>query len=426
MEDFLTVKEAAEATGLTRRQIRRRIDKGQVESVVEKGVRYISPENVEKLRELASTPEESGAYKKADILDAAESYLSGDNETNEQRLERDNLALQADLRRAKALVREFQFRAAAEDRISAEIRRSMESNPYRPIISRPAPTGTNGNAESEHEMLLLVSDAHYPEVVNPEEALGIEFGPETVEKRMAHLIDRTLRLKGLHEANYPVGKLTVAVLGDMLSGNIHEELEVTNALPMGEALTNMSYMLHDMGIAFAQEFPEVEMIIMPGNHPRMTKKPRYKQKWDNFEYIMGQLVLALAQDAYEVVVPKDMIYTHNIFDQRIGLMHGDGSKAASFAGIPFYGLKQRAEAIQAMRSLLDLDRLDMLCMGHYHQMVQWTVGDCHVFINGAIKGGDEYGIGTRNSVTEPVQALMTFHEDHGWISTERIPLSSIV
>jgi predicted phosphodiesterase len=298
----------------------------------------------------------------------------------------------------------------------------LADNPYAPRLKEPEPFDA---VASEHEMLLLVSDAHFPEIVNPEEALGISYGPETVRRRMEHITDRTKRLFDLHEANYPVQKLTIAVLGDMLSGNIHEELEITNAMPMGDALTEMSYMLFDMGRILSEDV-NVEMIIMPGNHPRMTKKPRNKQKWDNFEYIMGKMVEALAGDAFKVTVPKDLIYTHEIFDLNVGMTHGDGSKAASFAGIPFYGLKQRSQATQAMRSTLGYDRLDMLCMGHFHQHLIWTEGDCHIVINGAIKGGDEYSIATRSSASEPVQALLTFHKDRGHINTERIPLGDIV
>jgi len=142
---------------------------------------------------------------------------------------------------------------------------------------------------------------------------------------------------------------------------------------------------------------------------------------------MGQLVAAHAKNTahLDVKVPKDIVYTHRIFDKKIGFTHGDGSKAASFAGIPFYGLRQRTNANQAMRSRLGLDRLDMLIMGHFHQLLTWQEGDCHIVINGSIKGGDEYGIVSRSSAPEPVQSLMTFHRERGWISLERIPLDSV-
>jgi hypothetical protein len=164
---------------------------------------------------------------------------------------------------------------------------------------------------------------------------------------------------------------------------------------------------------------------MPGNHPRLKKKPYFKHKWDNYEYLMGQITKALAHredgpDDFLVNVPKDMVYIHNVLGSRIGFTHGDGVQSSSFAGIPLYGLRQRREAIQALLNHLDLPRLDMLCMGHFHNWIHWSGTDCDIVVNGAIKGGDEYSVGTRYAANRPVQALMTFHEDHGLTGTDFI------
>lgn len=362
------------------------------------------------------------------VQSAADSLLD-DGDDKVKALERDLYQANTKVRNLQNALRSYNNKATLEDRVSSEILKSIRDRPYLPILDHDInkPKVLNVDDGNRHEMLLLVSDAHYPEVVDPEEALGITFGPDTVVSRMQHITDRTVRLIQLHENSYQISKLTVAVLGDMLSGDIHDELEITNDKPMGVALTEMTYMLHDMCSIFAKNLScEVEVIVLPGNHPRMTKKPRNKQKFNNFEYIMGQFLKGLSQDAYNVIVPKDIIYVHDIMGHKIGMTHGDGSKAASFAGIPFYGIRQRVNALQSTFSSLGRDRLDMLVMGHFHQFLNWTEGDCHVVINGAIKGGDEYSVVTRSSATLPVQGLLTFHERRGWINTERIPLSDIV
>lgn len=358
---------------------------------------------------------------KLNPIEIAEGRFSEKKLEPVDQLKREIADKNAEIQRYRTLLNQYEKSARLDDKIEQAITSAIRNKPYSPVLKKPKP---RGKAKGSHEMMLLVSDAHYPEIVDPAEAMGISYGPDICRARMQHLVDRTIRLQELHETNYPVDTLTVAVLGDMLSGVIHEELEITNAIPMAEALPDMAHMLHDMGSIFGEYFPTVNMIIMPGNHPRMTKKPRHKQKWNNFEYIMGKFVEGMA-DNYNVIVPKDIVYTHEIFDMKIGMTHGDGSKASSFAGIPFYGLKQRANANQGMRSLLGLDRLDMLVMGHFHQQLNWTEGDCHIFLNGAIKPGDEYSIVTRSSASDPVQCLLTFHEKHGWISTERIPLKDV-
>jgi predicted phosphodiesterase len=358
----------------------------------------------------------------------AQILLGEREETTENRLTREVIEERARRVEAERLLKSYNERASVEDRIAAILERHIKGAPYKQRIAAPLKSKVKRKVANGVEMALLLSDAHFPEVVDPAEALGLSYGPEVTRARFSYLVERTARLIEVQGASAPVGKLTIPVLGDMLSGDIHEELSETNAMVSVEATTEMGEMLFDVGKLFSEIVPEVEMIVIPGNHPRMHKKPRAKKRYNNFEYLMGQITAAHAKRVtnFEVKVPKDIIYTHRIFDFKIGMTHGDGSKAASFAGIPFYGLKQRANANQAMRSRLGLDRNDMLMMGHFHQLMMWQEGDCHIMINGSIKGGDEYGIVSRNSAPEAVQALLTFHKERGWINTAKIPLDHVV
>jgi predicted phosphodiesterase/DNA-binding transcriptional MerR regulator len=420
-KQYLTLSEASELTGLTKNALRKRVKRGTLPVARnDEGTIFVD------FYSLVDQGLVEGSEVSFDLLiSEAKAILADENDRGrETELARELIDERAKVKELKAIVRQMNQRETANDRIVNSIQEAIQSYPYAQTL-RPTTQKRGSSKDNDHEMVLVISDAHYPEVVNPEEALGISYGPDIVRKRMNYLLDRTLRLKELHENNFGIGKITVAVLGDMLSGNIHEELEITNAMPMGEALTDMTYMLYDIALELSKT-TEVEVVVMPGNHPRMTKKPRNKQRYDNFEFIMGQFLKGLARDNFTVTVPKDIIYAHKVFDWRIGMTHGDGSKAASFAGIPFYGIKQRVNATQSMLSNLDLSRLDMLMMGHYHQMLSWTEGDCHIFINGAIKGGDEYSITTRSSASRAVQGLLTFHKKRGWINTERIELEHII
>jgi len=73
---------------------------------------------------------------------------------------------------------------------------------------------------------------------------------------------------------------------------------------------------------------------------------------------MGKFVQALARDTFNVIVPKDLVYQHEVFNQTIGLTHGDGVKAQAFAGIPWYSMKQRRDAFQSLMKSLGMPQLD--------------------------------------------------------------------
>lgn len=341
----------------------------------------------------------------------------------EDLLKEENSELRARTRSLEEVVKTYRSKDRVEDKLVREIMGFIEASPYKPQL-RPAPKHVAGKG-TDHEMVAMVSDAHYPEVVDPLAAFGVRYNGDVCMRRLEYLRNKVIRYRDLRATSYPTRKLTVAVNGDMLSGNIHEELEVTNELPIGEALVKMAYALLDMGLAFRESFPEVEFVVMPGNHPRLTKKPRLKDKWNNWEWVLGKFLAGLAADKFHVTVPKDLVYVHPVFNQKIGITHGDGVKSASFAGIPFYGLKQRRDALQGLLKTLQMPQLDMLLYGHFHQLLFEEGAGCGMVINGSIKGGDEYIMSTRYSVQQPVQALLTFNAKHGLTDLSRINLGHI-
>jgi len=341
----------------------------------------------------------------------------------EDKLRRDNGHLAGEVRRLQSLVTAFENRSSLEDRAVEEIVGFLERSPYRPQLG-PRPDATS-RSPKDHQMLAVISDAHYPEVVDPLQTFGIKYNADICKERMKYLRDKLIRYVELRKPAFPIRKMTLAINGDMLSGDIHEELEVTNEMPLSEALTGMSYMLFDLGSALAETVEDVEMIIIPGNHPRTTKKPRFKQKWNNWETVMGHFVAALAKDLFTVTVPKDLVYRHKIFDKVVGLSHGDGVKAQSFAGIPHYAMEKRRTKLQSLLKQIKAEQLDLLVYGHFHQLIYDEGQGCSLLINGSIKGGDEYSTGTTYSAQSPVQALLTFHPRHGITDLSRINLGHI-
>ena len=364
------------------------------------------------------------AKRTKDQLEHAARLAAGrENETDV--LKRDLADARAAVSQSSQIIKQQQARASIEDRLLAEVREFIERSPYRPQLKPwKEPAGKRG-AATEHEMLAVVSDAHYPETVDPAQTFGLKYDADICRRRMEYLRDKIIRYGDLRRSAYPVRKLTVNVNGDMISGDIHEELEVTNAMPTSESMVKMSYMLFDLGLALRASFAEVEFIVMPGNHPRLTKKPRFKQKWNNWEWVMGMFVQALAGDRFKVTVPKDLVYQFNIFDKRVGVTHGDGQKVQAYAGIPWYGMEKRRTKLQALLKQLKAPQLDLLVYGHFHQLIFEEGQGCSLLINGSIKGGDEYTTGAMYAAQEPVQALLTFHPRHGITDLSRINLGHI-
>jgi hypothetical protein len=363
----------------------------------------------------------NSALQREQSIAAAGRHVSG-TESAEDVLRRENAHLRADVRKTTHTLEELEKRSTVEDRLVENIFQFIQAHPYRPVIAKPA---VKPGKASDHEMMILLSDAHFPEVVDPAATMGIAYNADICKRRIEHIRNTVIRYRDLRASAYNVRKLTIAVNGDMLSGSIHEELEITNEQPISQALVDMAYMLHDVGLSTAEVFPEVQMIVMPGNHPRISQKPRSKQKWNNWEYVLGHFVAALSHNKYSVSVPKDLVYRHRIFEKTIGLTHGDGAKVQSFAGIPFYSMERRQTKLQAMLRSIKQSQLDMLCYGHFHQLIFQEGMGCSLVVNGSVKGPDEYVMNTMYAGEAPVQALLTFHARHGLTDLSRINLAQI-
>ena len=88
--------------------------------------------------------------------------------------------------------------------------------------------------------------------------------------------EQILQLATLRRQFVPLPKLVVPMLGDMISGDIHDELAITN---VGNNLDQMIYGAHVIAqslIRLAANFEEVFVPCVVGNHGRMTKKPPMK------------------------------------------------------------------------------------------------------------------------------------------------------
>ena len=218
------------------------------------------------------------------------------------------------------------------------------------------------------------------------------------------------------------------ILGDMLSGNIHEELEVTNAMVMVDQVVWMAGLLNDLIAKVAPYFSRVEVVVIPGNHPRTKKKPQAKNRFDSWEYMMGKLLEAKVLAGNEhgnihIAVPRDIIYIHEVYGYRIAMYHGDGIKSNNFAGVPFYGMKQQETALQKLCRDLGIPPVDQIAMGHWHQHLAWYHHG--ILVNGAIKGGDEYSLVRYMSMFKPMQVIQEWHPTHGLTATNYINLSHV-
>ena len=259
------------------------------------------------------------------------------------------------------------------------------------------------------------SDWHWGEVVDPDQINGVnEFDITIAQRRARTLVERTTRLckKNMVGAEYP--GLVLCLGGDMVSGDIHDELTETSELPTMPALIDL-FGVMIWGIAqMADAFGRVFVPCVVGNHGRTTVKPRMKGKvYSNFDWLLYTFLEKhfASDDRVQFFIPTGADANFTVAGRRFLLTHGDTLGTAGGDGIigclgPILRGDFKARNSNQAVGL----PYDTLLIGHYHQYMPLD----RVIVNGSLKGYDEFTkLKMRAQPEIPRQALFFVHPDHG-------------
>lgn len=305
-----------------------------------------------------------------------------------------------------------------EERALRRMDEAIERVEQRYQPAKPKPVRPDGR----HEFVLLFSDTHGGEVVSEEETLGMNFYDwDTMLTRMGKMQQSVLSYQA--HRPYPVPVLHVAMLGDMLSGSIHEELARTNQFTDAEAIVQMAYDTAGWLQEFTPHFERITVTGVPGNHPRRSKKPTAKQAFNNDDWLLYKAVEMLLEkhDNFTFDFPRaDFASVQVAQNWRALLMHGDGIRS-SMPGVPWGGVVRRVTTLEQQFAAAK-QPLDYVFMGHFHTRNMLDGVGVETVLNGSVKGLDEYSLKQFGSGRRPSQVLLTFHERKGLTDVSRIDL----
>ena len=295
----------------------------------------------------------------------------------------------------------------------------IAADPVAPLpIELPKDNGLWIEARGEHRVVALVSDVHVGEVVSAKETnyLG-RYDSEIFKERLNTWTTKVVELVNLRRQRLSVPNLSVFLLGDIVSGDIHEELSNTNDGSIVDQVVLAAQQMSSALLTLAPEFEHIEVAGVVGNHGRMRKKPYFKGKQPlNWDYLIYQIMqMSLSQQGnISFHIPESFFTIRDVLGTRFLLIHGDGN--VSWAGIPYYGVERSTLKLQDLVGRFE--PFDRVVMGHFHDPVdteRWH-------INGSFKGADEFSISKLYKGARPSQTLLYVHPKHGVVGSERIYL----
>lgn len=228
--------------------------------------------------------------------------------------------------------------------------------------------------------VLQLTDLHNGEVTKKDEVDGFnEFNPEIFTQRLQKLISAVIDVTNVKRSGFNIPRLHVLGTGDYISGDIHEELKVTNAYPTPVQAVRAGY---DIGETIAMAAPHFEKIdcdfITLDNHGRMTRKNQAAEGGENnWGYVVAHIVKQYLRrfSNVEVKIHAKASALVPIGAERYLLFHGHQIKG--WAGLPYYGFDRRVamEAVKRM-GFPETGFTKLLC-GHFHTAFEgllWMIG----------------------------------------------------
>lgn len=253
-------------------------------------------------------------------------------------------------------------------------------------------------------LVLMLSDLHLDEVVEPAEVEGLNaYNRQIAQLRLKRFVDNTVKLSRHYLSGMKYDGCVLMLGGDIFSGDIHEELAETNEDTMLGSLLFWATELASSIDLLAGEFRRIHVAAVAGNHGRMTRKPRMKLRArTNFDWLLAKMLERhFAGDkrlTFDIPESSDVLIP--IYDSNHLLTHGDQAHGGGGIG-GIYPPIMRLRARKAQRYLAAGSSFDTLWLGHWHQYLPSP----SLVVNGSMKGIDEYAFVNNFGYEPPQQAL---------------------
>jgi hypothetical protein len=275
-----------------------------------------------------------------------------------------------------------------------------------PLIHKISKKDPTGNTEAT--AFLMASDWHVEEIVDPTTVNDLNtYDPEIARASAEQFWRVGVRLSQIIGRDVRINTLVVALLGDFITNNIHEEFLETNAVPPMEAV-RLAQDLIASGIQFILNNTKYDLIIPchSGNHGRITKYVHAAFEYGHsLEYLMYHSLATMFASEPRVQFRISTSYHSylDLYGLRIRLHHGHATLYKGGVGGLYIPVnKAIAQWNRAIRADLDL-------FGHYHQMKDGG----NFLSNGSLIGTNPYSIRIKADYEPPRQTFFVIDSKHG-------------
>lgn len=243
---------------------------------------------------------------------------------------------------------------------------------------------------SKKQGIAMISDVHYGMVVDN---FLNKYNPDIAKERMDYLTDKIIEYSKLNNLDV----MNVCLLGDMISGEQYLSVRLENRENLINQIINVSELLSEAIYKIALNVPFVTISIADGNHERVYNKKENLNK-DNYTELIRKFLELKLKDV------SNITFTENVYDNNIISFECCGNTV-----VGLHGDKCKKDKVSyEMYNMLN-KKIDIILMGHFHQISQDICYETIVYRNGSFIGTDEYARNL-NLNTYPTQKLLIVSE----------------
>ena len=235
------------------------------------------------------------------------------------------------------------------------------------------------NIDGTTDILVVLSDLHIGSTFSS--TFG-EYDSDIAKNRLEKYLNEVIKIGKLHNAS----KVHVACIGDLISGNIHKTIQITNRENVIEQIKLASEYISSFCYELTKIFNHVYLYEIPGNHSRIDKKEE-SLKDERLDILVSWSVCQSLKhiDNFHSMIHRKLDITIGeacIRNRNYLLLHGDHDSMT----------KQGVADLSLMLGWVP----EYVIMGHKHVPAMNEFNGVRVYQSGSLSGsGDDYTIERR-------------------------------
>ena len=228
----------------------------------------------------------------------------------------------------------------------------------------------------ESDLLVHISDIH----------TGIKidnfcntFNEDVLKDRFQKYTEEIIKIKNTHGSEN-----CYIVIGEILSGLIHNNLRLQNNMDLIEQFKFISELLSVVLVRLSAEFKNVNVYVTAGNHSRVTAKKEDSLDGENMDILLPFYLKARLQNSENINIHD------NVIDKEVAMFEIRGQKVFSS-----HGHKDKPSQVVQNYTMMFGMKPDIVLLGHRHTNGLSTVFDTKIIQSGCCSGTDEYAMSIR-------------------------------